>query len=169
MSAKAVKPNPPSAEGESHRHIDREIREMVSALTTRLSDLQRVHRAGASGPHTGDEDEQGVSIITLAGTNTGATMRGDMDRHHKQHDQHEVSPDEDQPDGSDTYVNSNFQTVNNSIMLGSTYTSNDPGVHMDIEDVMDNQGHRVEKHGRRGVRKGKEPAQGNQQQSEFSE
>ncbi|KNA20364.1 hypothetical protein SOVF_053200 [Spinacia oleracea] len=172
MSSEAMQPNPPSNEGEKHKQLDHEIREMVSSLTSRLNDLHQSHKPGGSGPHMGDEDENGVRIITIAGTNTGATMKRELlDHHHKHHHHHhhhEVFPDDDQPEGLDTYVNSNSQAVNNSIMLGASYTSNDPGVHMDITDVVDTHGRKVEKHGRRGIRKGKEPAQANLQ-SEFSE
>lgn len=164
MSGEAMKPNSPSVEGERHRQLDREIREMVSGITTRLTDFHHIHKSGASGPHLGNEDERGVRIITLAGTNTGATMRGELlDRHHKQHDDQEVLPGDEQPEGWDTFVNSNIQAVNNSIMLDAKYSSNDPGVHMEITDVMDTQGRRVEKNGKRGLRKGKEPTLGNLQ------
>uniref|UniRef100_A0A803KR06 Uncharacterized protein n=1 Tax=Chenopodium quinoa TaxID=63459 RepID=A0A803KR06_CHEQI len=173
MSSEAMKPNPSSTEGERYRQIDRETKEMVNALTSRINDIHQIHKSGASGPlgpHMGDEDESGVRIITISGTNIGATMKGDLlDRHHKQqHDHHEELPSDDQPESLDTYVNSNFQAVNNSIMFGATYTSNDPGVHMEIVDMIDTYGRKVEKQGRRGLRKGKEPAQGNLQ-NEFSE
>lgn len=169
ISAEAPKPKPP-VEGERHKQLDREIRDIFSTLTTRLTDLQHIFNPGSSGPRLGDEDEHGVRIIMIAGTNTGATMKGELlDHHQKQHDQHKVFPGDDQPaEGSDTYVNSNCQAVNNSIMLDASYTSNDPGVHMEIEDLTDTPNRRVQKPERRGVRKGKEPVHGNQQW-EFSE
>lgn len=175
MPVETANPNPPSSEGErhSHRQIDREIREMVSALTSRLTNLNHVHKPG-SNHELGDEDEHGVRIITLAGTNTGAIMRGQLLGDHRKHDHHQhdqLTPDDvdgDELAGSDNYVNSNYQAVNNSVMLGASYTSNDPGVHMDIADVVGPIKHRVDRDVRKGMRKGKEPVHGNPH-SEYSE
>ena len=114
------------------------------------------------GSSSREDGELGASIITLAGTNTGATMKRDvLDHRPKVQGYHEkFSADHYHSGGSsDAYVNSNFQAVNNSIMLDASYTSNDPGVHMEIEDnVSEIPAH---KNGRKGLRKGKEPAQGN--------
>ncbi|GER53636.1 oxidoreductases [Striga asiatica] len=99
------------------KSLERELKEVISALTTRLSTIQRAHK-----PSSSQEEEQGVGMITLAGNNVGATMRGDVD---------EVEQLEDLA----TYVNSNFQAINNSIMMGGSYKTNDPGVHLDISDV----------------------------------
>ncbi|KAA8526055.1 hypothetical protein F0562_007845 [Nyssa sinensis] len=53
---------------------------MISALTHRLSDLQHVQKPGSTHHEGGEnEHEHGVKIITLAGSNTGATMRSEMD------------------------------------------------------------------------------------------
>ena len=157
MSSEAVNPNPPSIKGERHTHMDREVRDMISALNSRLTNLHQIRKQGASAPHSGDDDEHRVRIITIEGTNTGATMRGELlNHHHKIQDQHNESSG-----GLGTYVNSNFQAVNSSIVLDATYDSNDPGVHAEIEDVMDSPGYKTEKYGRKGLRKGKEPAYGN--------
>lgn len=61
--------------------LELEIREMISALTKRLSSLQHVHKAaGASNNNEEDEgDDHGTRIITLAGNNVGAAMRGELD------------------------------------------------------------------------------------------
>ncbi|GER57878.1 oxidoreductases [Striga asiatica] len=99
------------------KSLERELKEVISALTTRLGTIQRAHK-----PSLGQEEEQGVGMITLAGNNVGATMQGDVD---------EVEQLEDLA----TYVNSNFQAINNSIMMGGGYKTNDPGVHLDISDV----------------------------------
>ncbi|WCJ26687.1 hypothetical protein M5689_008489 [Euphorbia peplus] len=120
--------------------IDREVRDMVNAITSRVSDLQKP--AGASHHHHHhhrqevEEDESGVRIVTLAGTNTGATMRTELDE--KSNNSFKgISSGHESDDASGTYVNSNFQAVNNSIMLGSNYNTNDPGVHLDISDLFD--------------------------------
>nr|DAD19303.1 TPA_asm: hypothetical protein HUJ06_020766 [Nelumbo nucifera] len=56
-----------------------------------------------------------------------------------------------------TYPNNNFQAINNSIMLVGSYSSNDPGVHMDMSEQIEpqgQQGHRKErKYGRKGKKK----------------
>lgn len=130
-----------SPKGEKHKHLDREIREMVSAITHRVNDF---HKPGSTH-HLEKEDEHGTRIITLAGTNNGATLRSELD---------EKSGKSSSHDGEDealsTYVNSNFQAINNSIMFGGSYHANDPGVHMDISDFTDPlPPHKAEKHGKK--------------------
>ena len=126
--AESVKPaGSSSSEGEKHKHINREVRDMVSAITSRLTNI---HKAGSGqGQEEGDDDDNGVKIITLAGTNMGANLRGELDE--------KTSGDKPVVEDSDalrTYVNSNFQAVNNSIMMGGSYKTNDPGVHVEISD-----------------------------------
>ncbi|XP_057956237.1 uncharacterized protein LOC131149632 [Malania oleifera] len=142
----------------SKRGLDREVRQMVSALTHRLADLQRGvlnHKPGASdsghrlqvdkddgrdNPEDDDQgDDHGIRIITLAGSNTGAAMRGEYSSDELKSDKTRL-PGRQMHDGDDalsTYVNSNFQAINNSIMLGGDYSTNDPGVHLDISDYFD--------------------------------
>ncbi|KAA8525058.1 hypothetical protein F0562_007078 [Nyssa sinensis] len=150
-------PNPAMTDEEKQKQLDREIREMISALSHRLVDLQHVQKHGSSH-HDGDEDDQGVRIITLAGSNIGATMRSELDE--------KPSPDGGVGDHEalDTYVNSNFQAINNSIMLGGSYSTNDPGVHMDIVECQD-QSH---KHGKKGKKDEKETSK-NDQHSQHSD
>ncbi|XP_034711899.1 uncharacterized protein LOC117934344 [Vitis riparia] len=136
----------PGHEGEKQKQFDREIRDMISALTNRLSDLQQVQKQGSS--QQDDEDDRGVRIITLAGSNTGATMRGELDEK-PGHPGLSVGENE----ALNTYVNSNFQSVNNSIMMGGSYSTNDPGVHMDISDLVEHHGHKPVKHGKKGKKK----------------
>ncbi|XP_002277018.1 uncharacterized protein LOC100254752 [Vitis vinifera] len=138
--------NKPGHEGEKQKQFDREIRDMISALTNRLSDLQQVQKQGSS--QQDDEDDRGVRIITLAGSNTGATMRGELDEK-PGHPGLSVGENE----ALNTYVNSNFQSVNNSIMMGGSYSTNDPGVHMDISDLVEHHGHKPVKHGKKGKKK----------------
>lgn len=147
-----------SPEGEKQRQLDREIRQMISTLTSRLTDVHQLNKPGSSDPSR-DEAEHGFRVITLAGTNTGATMRGEvLGRHQKLDNQGESLDDE--PEGlGETYVNSNCQAVNNSIMLDSKYTSKDPGVHMDVTAVVEPLNTRPGKSWGRGLRKGKGIAQ----------
>ncbi|KAL9669988.1 hypothetical protein QQ045_007538 [Rhodiola kirilowii] len=123
---------------ENHKQLDHEINDMNAALTKCLAELKHIHKpaGGASSHghaqqrigHHEDDHRRGLRIITLAGSNQGATMHGELM--------------DDPYEALGTYVNSNFQAINNSIMIGGSYTTNDPGVHMDISDVIDHQ-HRL--------------------------
>ncbi|XP_038901871.1 uncharacterized protein LOC120088550 [Benincasa hispida] len=136
-------------DNEKHREIDRDIREMVSTLTSRLGLL----RKGGSAQHHEVVDDQGSSVITLAGTNTGATMRAELKG--KTTKLEDAGADENE--SLTSYINSNFQAINNSIMFGGSYTGNDPGVHMDISDLHE-EGHKAEKGGAKGKKVGKDDA-----------
>ncbi|XP_027170694.1 uncharacterized protein LOC113770442 [Coffea eugenioides] len=125
-----------------HKRIDEEIGEMVSALTNRLNSIlhaQKVEGGSSSSHHhrhhqEEDQEHGGARIITLAGNNVGATMRREMDE--KTADLPVELPMGEQ-EALSTYVNSNFQAVNNSIMMGGSYSTNDPGVHLTISDYME--------------------------------
>ncbi|XP_057806736.1 uncharacterized protein LOC131021526 [Salvia miltiorrhiza] len=119
---------------EKQKNLDQEVREMISTLTTRLGSIQRSQKSGSSSSHNQDDEEQGVRMITLAGSNLGATMRGDVEG--KGAGPQGLSLPE-QEDSASYVVNSNFQAINNSIMLGGSYKTNDPGVHLDITDHND--------------------------------
>ncbi|KAG4982900.1 hypothetical protein AAZX31_01G134300 [Glycine max] len=141
--------SPSSAEGEKHarKQLDREIRDMVSAITDRVTDF---HKPGSTN-HMENDGEHGLSMVTLVGNNNGATMKSEFD-------EKSGNPSHgDEPEALSTYVNSNFQAINNSVMLGGSYQTNDPGVHMDISDFSTEheQHHRShyqkeEKHGKKG-------------------
>ncbi|KAF2313563.1 hypothetical protein GH714_011743 [Hevea brasiliensis] len=149
MVPETTKPSHSSSSVEDkHKQLDRGVRDMVNAITSRVCDL---HKPGAfQQPQQEEPDEHGIRIITLAGTNTGATMRSALDEKAPNNaPQGGVSTGE--PDALDTYVNSNFQAINNSIMLGSSYNTNDPGVHLDIFDVFEHRGHRPDKHASKGL------------------
>ncbi|XP_015876695.2 uncharacterized protein LOC107413294 [Ziziphus jujuba] len=148
--AESVKPSHSSFEGEKqqHKHFDREVREMVSAITHRLTDLQK-----SGSTHQEIEDEHGVRLITLAGTNSGASLRTELDEKTGIHIS-EADPLAES-DALSTFVNSNFQAVNNSILMGGSYSTNDPGVHVDISDFAEHQGHKPEKKGKKGKKKDK--------------
>ncbi|XP_028764974.1 uncharacterized protein LOC114722992 [Neltuma alba] len=137
-----------SAEAEKHRQLDREIREMVSAITHRVTDLQKSSGSG-SAQNLEDEEDDGVRIITLAGNNTGATLRSELG---EKSGQFHGSEEQDE---LDTYVNSNFQAINNSMMMGGSYEANDPGVCLDISEFTGpRSGHR-EKHGKKAKKEKK--------------
>nr|XP_043629321.1 uncharacterized protein LOC122600605 [Erigeron canadensis] len=133
------------------QQFDREIRDMMSVLTRRLAHLQKKPTDGGSGSHIHEEEEDdhgGFGVITMAGSNEGATMRGEMSMEDhksgtKDHNGQTLTP-------LTTYLNGNFQGVNNSIMVRGSYSANDPGIHLDFED------HYVQRLSpRKQVRKGK--------------
>lgn len=146
MDSESVKPNSSSAEGDKRKQLDRGIKDMVTAMTHRVSDF---HKSGSSNLQDQDDqdDDHGVRIITLAGTNTGATMRSELDEKPNPAADHGFSFGEPEP--LSTYVNSNFQAINNSIMMGGSYESNDPGVHLDISDFFERKGHKPDKRGKK--------------------
>ncbi|KAG1354735.1 101 kDa malaria antigen [Cocos nucifera] len=112
--------------------MEHEIRDMISKLTHQLTAL------GGSTAWPGQENEEGdhgVRIITLAGDNKGATMKANleemMDTHGALHDDERAMS---------AYTNSNYQAVNNSILLGGSCNAEDPGVHIVISDHVDDHG-----------------------------
>ncbi|KAL2516353.1 hypothetical protein Fot_30324 [Forsythia ovata] len=124
-------------DAEKQKGFDKEIKELISSLTNRISHIQK--SGGESTQHNTQDDDDGVRIITLAGTNQGATMRGDMDE--------KTAGGLQGTEEFTTCVNSNFQAINNSIMLGGSYNTNDPGVHLEITEYMD---HSTAQHLKRG-------------------
>ncbi|KAK7344842.1 hypothetical protein VNO77_14986 [Canavalia gladiata] len=140
----------PSAEGEKHKQLHKEIRDMVSAITHRVTDF---HKPGSTH-NLENEEEHGLSMITLVGNNNGATMKSELDQNSDN-----IVHGDDEPEALNTYVNSNFQAINNSMMLGGSYKANDPGVHMDISDFFPEHHqshHKGEKHEKKGKKKEKE-------------
>lgn len=184
-----INPDPTSTlEGDRmQKQLDREIREMVSALINRLAQLQhnpdhvqKQQPAGSSHlhqqlAHESDDENHGVRIVTLAGSNTGAAMRGEVDDNNaRAHGHHGLghgellSQNDHEEDGLSTYVNSNFQAINNSIMLGGSYSSNDPGVHLDISDFLQLPRHTPHVGNSKHKRKEKETSRSDHQHSEPS-
>ncbi|KAH7668399.1 hypothetical protein IHE45_11G008500 [Dioscorea alata] len=108
--------------------ISHEIRNMVSTLTHHLNSSSN------------QEQGHGNGIITLAGTNRGATMKSDME--HEVLDTHGVVFGDEQR--LSAYTNSNYQSINNSIVLGGSYTAEDPGIHLVISDYLEEHEHEHE-------------------------
>ncbi|KAL9671226.1 hypothetical protein QQ045_008792 [Rhodiola kirilowii] len=112
---------------ENHKQLDHEINDMNAALTKCLAELQHIHKSagGASSHghaqhrigHHEDDHRRGLRIITLAGSNQGATMHGEL------MDDKANTDDDDPYEALGTYVNSNFQAINNSIMIGGSIVS----------------------------------------------
>ncbi|KAJ4847551.1 hypothetical protein Tsubulata_035276 [Turnera subulata] len=182
MHSETTKRSNPSSDDHQNKSFERELRDMVDALTHRVTDFHKaeggagagaggLHRRRRSDDHEQDDDQHHrVRIITLAGTNTGATMRSELEeiRSKKKsvvypmnsQDGDDEEEEEEGEEGLGTYVNSNFQAVNNSLMLGSSYTTNDPGVHLDISDTFQHRlphhATRPDKHAKKGKKKEKD-------------
>ncbi|ESQ38462.1 hypothetical protein EUTSA_v10029291mg [Eutrema salsugineum] len=108
-------------EAEKHRrqYFDHELKNMISSLTNMGSE-----KAGPSRYEEKANEEDGIRVITLSGSNLGATMKTELGDNHGDNNR--------ELDFLSTFVNSNFQAVNNSIMMEANYETNDPGVHLDI-------------------------------------
>ncbi|CAL9175957.1 unnamed protein product [Musa hybrid cultivar] len=115
--------------GENHqRNMQHEVRDMISTLTNRLMALGRsTARSEAKSQEAGDAADHGLRVVTLAGDNKGASMKADME---ELMDTHGGVYDDDS--GMCTHANSNFQAVNNSIVLGGSCSAEDPGVHLSM-------------------------------------
>ncbi|GKV38335.1 hypothetical protein SLEP1_g46257 [Rubroshorea leprosula] len=142
MLSETLKVGSHSTEGEKHRQLDQEIRGVVSAITNHATEL---HNPGSSCQEE-DEDHGGASIITLAGTNHGATMRGEMGQ--TSGGRHWLSMEET---NWYLYLNDNFQAINNSLVLETYYKTNNPGVHTEVLDVFkhDHYGWKEKKNGKK--------------------
>ncbi|CAH8351503.1 unnamed protein product [Eruca vesicaria subsp. sativa] len=110
-----------SGKEEKHRtqHFQHELKDLISSLTHMGEE-----KGGPSQYEEREEEDEGVRVITLSGSNIGATMKTELDNNHGDN-KHEL-------DFLTTFVNSNFQAVNNSLMMGAKYETHDPGVHLDI-------------------------------------
>ncbi|RZR71698.1 hypothetical protein BHM03_00006478 [Ensete ventricosum] len=86
-------------------------------------------RSDAKSQEAGDAADPGLRVITLAGDNKGASMKADME---DLMDTDGGVYDDDS--GMCTHANSNFQAVNNSILLGGSCSAEDPGVHLLISE-----------------------------------
>uniref|UniRef100_A0A5B7CC70 Uncharacterized protein n=1 Tax=Davidia involucrata TaxID=16924 RepID=A0A5B7CC70_DAVIN len=160
MLPEPIKPSPAVTQEEKQKQLDRDIREMISALSHRLGDLQKHSSSHHDGDGDTEDDQGGVRIITLAGSNMGATMRSELD---------EIKPSGldgglvgEHEASLDTYVNSNFQSINNSIMMGGSYSTNDPGVHLDILEYQGEGESHKHRHGKKGKKKEKETSKSDQ-------
>ncbi|ESQ29036.1 hypothetical protein EUTSA_v10023730mg [Eutrema salsugineum] len=142
-------------EAEKHKrqqHFEHELKNMISSLTH----MGGAEKAGPSHYEEEDKEEDGVRVITLSGSNLGATMKTELDDNHGDNNNnyrnggHEL-------DLLTTYVNSNFQGVNNSIMIGAKYETHDPGVHLDISGDVEKPSMKTKARGTKG-KKGKSHA-----------
>ncbi|XP_051144942.1 uncharacterized protein LOC127260923 [Andrographis paniculata] len=133
MAPDRINLDAPSRNGVEQKSFDQEIKELISTLTNRLGSIQRSPNNPGDYSGSQDDEDQGVRIITLAGSNLGATMRGGRGDDKPASDPQGQGVEPEQEDFA-TFVNSNFQAINNSIMMGGSYETNDPGVHLNIVD-----------------------------------
>ncbi|CAH2048135.1 unnamed protein product [Thlaspi arvense] len=151
-------------EAEKHKrrqHFDHELKNMISSLTH-----MGAEKAGPSHYEEEDKEEDGVRVITLSGSNQGATMKTELDDNHEDHRNNRNGGHE--LDFLTTFVNSNFQAVNNSIMMGAKYETHDPGVHLDILGDVEKPSMKAPAKETRG-KKVKTPARSDRRESEHTE
>lgn len=87
-----------------------------------------VHKAGASSG-SGHERAAGTSVITLAGENKGASMNIGAKSKDKERHGHRLDGGDK---GMTALINSNVQVINNSLLLQSSCSGGDPGVHLKL-------------------------------------
>ncbi|XP_006652072.1 uncharacterized protein LOC102710580 [Oryza brachyantha] len=82
-----------------------------------------------------DEAKESSSIITLAGENNGATMEvaGDVEDLVVV----EAGGEDEEESVVSAYTNSNYQAVNNSVLVAGSCAVKDPGVHVVIVEHVD--------------------------------
>ncbi|CAI9757671.1 unnamed protein product [Fraxinus pennsylvanica] len=141
-------------DAEKQKSFDKEINELISSLTNCVSSIPK-----NGGDSTQDDD--GFRMITLSGTNLGANMRGEMDEKPTGPQGVELGDTEELT----AYVNNNFQASNNSIMLGGSFNTKDPGVHLDISEYVDHNAHHL-KRGKKGEKGGSESDHHNEHYSD---
>ncbi|KAG2302928.1 hypothetical protein Bca4012_061245 [Brassica carinata] len=141
-----------------HQHFHQDHKNMISSLTYMGAD-----KAGPS-QYEEEKEEDGIRAITLSGSNLGATMKTLLDDNHGdsyRNGGHEL-------DFLTTFVNSNFQAVNNSIMMGAKYETHDPGVHLNISGDVEKPLMKAPARGSR-EKKGKTPARRDRRESEHTD
>jgi hypothetical protein len=108
------------------------IHDMISKLTDRLVSFGQGTAEHENSHNTHHDADQGVGIITLAGENKGAAMKAaSLDE--LVDTQGMIYNDEDFM----SVLNSNYQAVNNSIMLEGSCIVEDPGVHIIMAENLD--------------------------------
>ncbi|KAJ0968547.1 hypothetical protein J5N97_025464 [Dioscorea zingiberensis] len=132
--------------GQNQGPLGNEIKNMISTLSRHINSI---NSSSSSSSSSQQEQGHGNGIITLAGSNRGATMKSDME--HEVVETHGVIYGDDER--LSAYTNSNYQSINNSIVLNGSYTAEDPGIHLVISDFMEeHEDDHLGKHGNKGKR-----------------
>jgi hypothetical protein len=114
----------------------------VSTAVTKLNE----HLATAlNGADATAGAANNTTVITLAGENSGATMEaedlvvvGNADAEEEENDEdHDQQEDEEEDVVISAYTNSNYQAVNNSVLVSGSCAVNDPGVHVVVVEHVD--------------------------------
>ncbi|EES10336.1 uncharacterized protein LOC8056950 [Sorghum bicolor] len=126
----------------------------VSNAVTKLNDhlATALTGSGENTTTTGTGGATTTTIITLAGENSGATMDaaaaggdvedlvvvGSADADPEEHDDEGQEEEEEEENVVITaYANSNYQAVNNSVLVAGSCAVNDPGVHVVVVEHVD--------------------------------
>ncbi|KAF6998598.1 hypothetical protein CFC21_014708 [Triticum aestivum] len=104
----------------------------ASEVSNAITDLND-HLATALG--TGDEGK--TTVITLAGENNGAAMDAEDLVVVEAGGEGDEEEGEDEEVHVAAYTNSNYQAVNNSVLLAGSCAVRDPGVHVVIVEHVD--------------------------------
>ena len=110
----------------------------VSTAVTKLNEHLATALNGA------DATANNTTVITLAGENSGATMEaedlvvvGNADAEEENDEDHDQQEDEEEDVVISAYTNSNYQAVNNSVLVSGSCAVNDPGVHVVVVEHVD--------------------------------
>ena len=119
----------------------------VSNAVTKLNDHLGTALTGSGSENTTTGTGGATTIITLAGENSGATMEaaaaagGDVEdlvvvgsADAEEHDEEEEG---EENVVITAYANSNYQAVNNSVLVAGSCAVNDPGVHVVVVEHVD--------------------------------
>ncbi|KAK8939296.1 hypothetical protein KSP40_PGU002190 [Platanthera guangdongensis] len=108
----------PPAKEQSRHQLNHELQDVISILTKLAKNNNR-------------SVNDATGIITVAGTNRGAVLRMDGPKDTAQIPAETHNTDDE---GTEAYANSNYQSINNSIVIGGSCVADDPGIHLHIED-----------------------------------
>ncbi|XP_020591393.1 uncharacterized protein LOC110032191 [Phalaenopsis equestris] len=147
--------SPPTKE-QSHQQLNRELRDAISILT------------GLGKTRNGDSDDA-LGIITVAGTNKGAVMK--MEGPEAAIDQISAAVNRNGREGTEAIANSNYQSMNNSIVIGGSCGAEDPGVHLLVQDYVegdegDDEHHEAKSEEKKKKKKKKETSEEEKQHAE---
>ncbi|MED6177318.1 hypothetical protein PIB30_097132 [Stylosanthes scabra] len=128
----------------NNNQLQKGIKENISSFVQKLATVTPTQPPAME---VDDDEHKSFSVVTLAGDNKGATMNvaegsskkdGSIRIHraYKKKDPEEESTDSGDENDDDVagknkaYVNSNIQSVNNSVMVKGSVSERDPGVRM---------------------------------------
>ncbi|XP_039069121.1 uncharacterized protein LOC120215519 [Hibiscus syriacus] len=122
----------PSDYGE--KHVDSKVEQVPLHKEIREDVSKFVRKLVTGKPKLVTTDEKPMSVITLAGENSGASFRCDSSSEGEESSRERQTMDSMIKENAapKAYVNSNTQSINNSIMFESSLEGRNPGVHLDF-------------------------------------